>query len=143
MRAIVMTRVGGPEVLELREVPSPMPKPDEVLVEIHARGVNFADTETRRARYRTPPLPWILGSEGAGVVVQTGAEVDPAWRGRRVAFYAPPPATSGTYAELATCPVMALMPLPDAVDMTTAAALPAQGLTAHLLVHRAALIQSG
>lgn len=143
MRAIVMTRVGGPEVLELHEVPSPTPRPDEVLVEIHARGVNFADTETRRARYRTPPLPWILGSEGAGVVVQTGAEVDPAWRGRRVAFYAPPPAISGTYAELATCPVTALMPVPDAVEMITAAALPAQGLTAHLLVHRAARIQAG
>ncbi len=82
MRAIVMRRVGGPEVLELEEVPAPSPKPGEVLVEIHAVGVNFADTEWRRARYRPTPLPWILGSEGAGVVVETGAGVDAAWHGR-------------------------------------------------------------
>ena len=109
MRAIVMQRVGGPEVLELHEVPAPTPRPGEEVVALHARGVNFADTETRRARYRTPPLPWILGSEGAGVVVETGAGVDPGWRGRRVALYARPPAVSGTYAELATSPVEALM----------------------------------
>ena len=143
MRAIVMDRVGGPEVLALREMPAPSPKPGDVLVEIAARGVNFADTETRRARYRVPPLPWILGSEGAGVVVDVGAGVDPVWRGRRVALYAPPPAVSGTYAELATCPVEALMPLPDGLDLVTAAAVPAQGLTAYLLVHRAARIRAG
>jgi len=143
MRAIVMRRVGGPEVLELEEVPAPRPKPGDVLVEINARGVNFADTEWRRALYRPTPLPWILGSEGAGVVVETGADVDPAWKGRRVAFYAPPPTTSGTYADLATCPVTALMPLPDDLDFVTGAAIPAQGLTASLLVHRAARIRSG
>ena len=98
MRAIVMYATGGPEVLELHEVPTPKPGPGDVLVEIHARGVNFADTEWRRAVYRPTPLPWILGSEGAGVVAETGADVDPAWRGRRVAFYASPPAVSGTYA---------------------------------------------
>src|SRR5262245_10558906 len=76
MRAIVMRRVGGPEVLELEDVPAPTPKAGDVLVEIHARGVNFADTEWRRARYRPTPLPWILGSEGAGVVVGVGAEVE-------------------------------------------------------------------
>jgi NADPH2:quinone reductase len=143
MRAIVMHRVGGPEVLELQDVPAPVPGPGAVLVELHARGVNFADTEWRRARYRPTPLPWILGSEGAGVVVETGAGVDPAWRGRRVALYAPPPTVSGTYAELATCPVEALLPLPDGLDFVTAAAVPAQGLTAHLLVHRAARVHAG
>lgn len=142
MRAIVMQRVGGPEVLELADVPAPSPKPGGVLVEIHARGVNFADTETRRARYRPTPLPWIPGAEGAGVVVQTGVGVDPAWRARRVAFYAPPPAVSGTYAEYATCPESALMPLPDGLDFATAAAIPAQGLTAYMLVFRAARVRA-
>lgn len=141
MRAIVMHAVGGPEVLELREVPTPRPGPGDVLVEVHAGGVNFADTERRRARYRPTPLPWILGSEAAGVVAETAPGVDPAWRGRRVAFYAAPPATSGTYAEFATCPAEALWPLPDALDFVTAAAIPAQGLTAHLLVHRAARVR--
>jgi len=142
MRAIVMRQIGGPEVLELAQVPTPAPKPGDVLVEIYARGVSFADTEWRRAVYRPTPLPWILGSEGAGVVVATGAGVDPAWRGRRVALYAAPPEVSGTYAELATCPVSALLPLPDALDFVTGAAIPQQGLTAHLLVHRAAQIRA-
>lgn len=142
MRAIVMERVGGPEVLALAEVPAPSPKPGEVLVEVHAIGVNFADTEWRRARYRPTPVPSIPGSEAAGVVVETGAGVDPAWRGRRVTFYAPRSQGRGAYAELATCPVPALMPLPDALDFITGAAIPAQGLTAHLLVHRAARIRA-
>ena len=136
-----MRRVGGPEVLELEDVPAPAPKAGEVLVEIHATGVNFADTEWRRARDRPTPLPWILGSEGAGVVVETGSGVDPAWQGRRVALFASPPAVSGTYAELATCPAAALTLLPDALDFSTGAAILAQGLTAHLLVHHAARIQ--
>jgi len=76
------------------------------------------------------------------VVVETGAGVDPAWRGRRVALYAPPPAVSGTYAALATCPVAALMPIPDGLDFVTAAAVPAQGLTAYLIIHRAARIRA-
>jgi len=142
MRAIVMRRTGGPDVLVLEEVPAPRPRAGEALVELHARGVNYADTEWRRAKYRETPLPWILGSEGAGVVVEVGDGVDTAWRGRRVAFYAAPPAVSGTYADLATCPATALMPLPDALDFVTAAAIPAQGLTAYLLVHRAARIRA-
>jgi NADPH2:quinone reductase len=142
MRAIVMQRVGGPEVLELADVPVPSPKQGEVLVQLHARGVNFADTETRRARYRPTPLPWILGAEGAGVVMGLGEGVDPAWHGRRVAFHAPPPGVSGTYAELATAPVAALMPLPDGLDFITAAAIPAHGLTAYLLVYRAARVHA-
>jgi len=142
MRAIVMQEVGGPEVLRLADVPAPTPKAGNVLVDIHARGVNFADTEWRRARYRPTPLPWILGSEGAGVVVETGADVDPAWHGRRVALYAPPPAGSGTYADLATCPVTSLMPLPDELDFVTGAAIPLQGLTASLMIHRAARIRA-
>lgn len=143
MHAIVMRKVGGPDVLELEELPAPKPKAGDVLVEIHARGVNFADTEWRRARYRPPPLPWIPGSEGAGVVVGTGPGVDPAWRGRRVALFAPQPAVSGTYADFATGPVSALMTLPDEVDFITGAAIPQQGLTAYFLVHRAARIRAG
>jgi NADPH2:quinone reductase len=143
MRAIVMREIGGPEVLEIAEVPAPTPQAGEVLVELHASGVNFADTEWRRARYRPTPLPSIPGSEGAGVVVGTGAGVDPAWRGRRVTFYASRAAVSGTYADLATCPASALMPIPDGLDFVTAAAIPAQGLTAHLMIHRATRIRAG
>lgn len=138
-----MHAVGGPEVLGLEEIPTPSPGPGQVLVEIHACGVNFADTEWRRAVYRPTPLPWVLGSEAAGIVVATGADIDPAWRGRRVAFYASPPTTSGTYAEYATCPATALWPLPESLDFLHAAAIPAQGLTAHVMIHRAARIRAG
>jgi NADPH2:quinone reductase len=143
MRAIVMNRVGGPEVLEPAEAPDPAPRAGEVLVELRATGVNFADTEWRTAKYRPTPLPWILGSEGAGVVVATGEGVDAAWKGRRVVLYAAPPAVSGTYAELATCPVSAVVELPESVGFETGAAILAQGLTAHLLVHRAARVRAG
>lgn len=138
-----MHRMGGPDVLELADVPAPTPGRGDVVVELHACGVNFADTEWRRGVYRPTPLPWILGAEGAGVVVDLGAGVDPSWRGRRVALYAAPPAVSGTYAELATCPASALVALPDGVDDVIAAAILAQGLTAHLMVHRAARIRAG
>ena len=141
MRAIVMRRVGGPEVLVLEDVPAPRPEAGDVLVDLHARGVNFADTERRRARYGPTPLPWILGSEGAGVIVETGAEVDSSWRGRRVALHAPPPEGSGTYADLVRCPTTTLLPLPDTLDFVTAAAIPQQGMTAFLLVRRAARIR--
>jgi len=141
MRAVLMRRTGGPEVLELTDVPEPAPGPGEVLVDLEARGANFADTERRVAKYRSTPLPAILGAEGAGTVVATGAGVEAAWRGRRVAFYAP--STSGTYADRATCPVDALMPLPDGLDLVTAAAIPAQGLTAYLLVRRGARVRAG
>ena len=142
MRAIVMHRVGGPHVLELADVPAPSPKAGEVLVEVHATGVNFADTERRQAKYRPTPLPCVLGSEGAGVVVGTGDGVDPAWYGRRVALYAPPPAVSGTYADFATCPVAALAPLPGELDFVTAAGILAQGLTAYLMIHSAARVRA-
>lgn len=143
MRAIIMQRAGGPDVLEVARVPVPKLKAGEVLVEMHTRGVNFSETEVRRARYRPTPVPWVLGNEGAGVVVALGPDVDPAWRGHRVAFYAESPGTSGTYADFATSPVSELMPLPDALDDVTAAAIPQQGLTAWFLVHRAARVRAG
>jgi NADPH2:quinone reductase len=86
MRAIVVDRFGPPEVLELSEVAEPQPGPGEVLVRLHAIGVNFAETERRRGLYDPPPLPWIPGKEGAGLVESVGPETDPAWLGERVAF---------------------------------------------------------
>jgi NADPH2:quinone reductase len=144
IRAIVMRRVGGPEVLELADIPTPRPKAGEALVEVRAAGVNFADTERRRAVYQRPePLPAVLGNEGAGVVVDVGDGVDPAWRGRRVALFARAVDVSGTYAELTTCPVEALSPLPESLDFVTGAAILAQGLTALIMVRHAARVRAG
>ena len=76
MKAVVVTRSGGPEVLEVREVSDPQPTADEVIVRVEAVGVNFADTMSTRGSYSgTPPPPFISGREFAGVVESTGERV--------------------------------------------------------------------
>jgi len=121
--------------------PVPEPGPGEVLVRVHAIGVNFSDTERRRGVYDAPVLPWTPGNEAAGTVEGIGPGVDPAWIGRRVAFWAP--RTSGTYAEYAVTPAASLFWLLDDLDFTVGAALPAQGLTAYGLAHFATAMVPG
>jgi NADPH2:quinone reductase len=76
MKAVVVTRVGGPEVLEVRDVPEPVAQPGEVVVRVEAVGINFADTMSTRGVYKsTPPPPFISGREFAGVVESTGERV--------------------------------------------------------------------
>jgi NADPH2:quinone reductase len=141
MKAIVVHGLGGPEVLALGTHPVPEPGPDQVLVRLEAVGVNFSDTERRRGIYDPPALPWIPGNEAAGVVEAVGDGVDRGWLGRRVAFWAM--RTSGTYAEYTVAPVNALFALLDGIEMPVAAALPAQGLTAHGLAHFATALSPG
>lgn len=143
MRAIVASELGGPEVLRLAEVPRPAPGPGQVLVRVRNAGVNFSDTERRRGVYRRPELPWIPGGEGAGVVEEAGAGVDPGWIGERVAFWAMPPAVYGAYAELVTAPVESLFRLGPRLEFEQGAALPLQGLTAYGVVHLAARVEAG
>src|SRR4029079_6569681 len=98
MRAMVVRSVGGPEVLRLADVPDPGPAaPGEVLVQLAAVGVNFADTERSRGIYSPPAVPGIPGREGAGVVTAIGEGVEDARVGERVAFFSP--RASGCYAE--------------------------------------------
>jgi NADPH2:quinone reductase len=141
MRAIVVRAFGEPDVLTPGTVDVPRPGPGEVLVRLHRIGVNFSDTERRRGAYDPPPLPWIPGNEAAGVVQAVGAGVRRDWVGRRVAFWAP--RTSGAYAEQACVTAAALFTLDDRVDFPTAAALPAQGLTAYGLSHVATDLAPG
>ena len=76
MKAVVVARAGGPEVLEVRDVPEPVAQPGEVIVRVEAVGVNFADTMSTRGTYKgTPPRPFITGREFAGVVEGTGERV--------------------------------------------------------------------
>jgi hypothetical protein len=119
MKAVQINRFGGPEVLEVVEVPTPTPAPGQLLVRIDAIGVNFADTLMRADRYAiTPPLPAILGFEAAGVVEALGSGVEGVKIGQRVA--APLFATDGmgAYAEFIAVDASLAVPLPDGIFRT-------------------------
>lgn len=143
MKAIIATALGDPEVLQLGEAPRPEPAAGQVLVRLHKIGINFSDTERRRGIYRVPPLPWIPGGEGAGVVEAVGEGVEPEWIGERVAFWAMPPAVTGAYAEYAAAPASALFRLGSRLSFEQGAALALQGLTAYGVAYLTARIQPG
>src|SRR5256885_12846016 len=111
MKAIQITQPGGPDAMQLVELPVPNPKPNEAVVKIAASGVNFIDVYQREGRYKLP-LPFIAGQEGAGVVTAVGADVKSVRSGDRVAFCG----VQGSYAEYAAVPADRLVPLPKGVD---------------------------
>jgi NADPH:quinone reductase len=131
MRAIQMSDYGGPEVLELVELPAPEPADGEVLVKVSRAGLNFSDTHRRTNTYLAKDeLPLVPGSEVAGVREDTGERV--------VALCG-----SGGYAEYATAPSALTFPIPDGVSDETALALVLQGLTAWHLYRTCAKIAPG
>jgi len=130
MRAVVLTRNGGPEVLELQEVREPEPGANDLLVRVEAVGVNYRDVYERvgGGAYDVPPGT-IVGVEGAGTVVSVGAGVDEFAPGDRVVWVA----AQGSYAELVLVGADKAVPVPDGVSSENAAAVLLQGLTAHYL----------
>lgn len=136
MKAVQFSRFGGPEVLEVFDLPAPVPQAGEVLVRVRAAGINFFEVLMRADRYAvTPQLPMFPGVEVAGVVEAIGQGVDVALKGKRVA--APLFASQrpfGGYAEQVVISADLAVPLPDDVSFEEATALMVQGLTAlHLL----------
>jgi NADPH:quinone reductase len=85
MKAIQVPKTGGVEVLTFLDIPTPKPKPNEVLVKIAAAGVNYIDVYFREGRYPVTP-PFILGQEASGVVSEVGGDVKDFKPGERVAF---------------------------------------------------------
>ena len=138
MQAIQILKNGGPEVLTLREIPTPVPGPGQALIRIEASGVNFIDTYHREGRYSTA-LPYTLGQEAAGTVVSIGADVTSVKPSDHVAWCGIP----GTYAEFAVAPVDRIVAVPAGVSSPQAAAAILQGMTAHYLAHSTYKIQSG
>ncbi len=130
MRAVVVTRNGGPEVLELQQVPDPVPGQGELLVRVEAVGVNYRDVYERvgGGAYDVAPGT-IAGVEGAGTVVSLGAGVAGFAVGDRVAWIA----AQGSYAELVAVRAEVAVPVPDRVSLEVAAAALVQGMTAHYL----------
>jgi NADPH:quinone reductase len=138
MKAVRISRFGGPEVLEAVEVPKPTPAAGQLLVRIRAAGVNLADTLTRGDRYAVrPPLPAILGTEAAGVVEAIGCTARGFAVGQRVAVPLFAGNSLGGYAEFAAIDAALAVPLPDAISFEQAAALQIQGLTALYLTRQA------
>jgi NADPH2:quinone reductase len=129
MRAVVVTRHGGPDVLELREVDDPRAGDDQLLVDVEAAGVNFRDVYEREGAYPGEP-PFVAGAEGAGIVAATGARV--AWK-----------AGAGSYAERAAVPAREAVPIPDGVSSELAAAALLQGTTAHYLATTTYAVREG
>jgi NADPH2:quinone reductase len=138
MQAIEIRKTGGPEVLELVDLPRPEPKPGEVLVKIEAAGVNFIDTYLREGRYPAP-LPFIPGQEAAGVVTTVGDGVEAFSIGDRVAWAG----TRGAYAEFACVPTTSLIKIPEGITAEDAAAVMLQGITAHYLAYDTYAIKPG
>jgi NADPH:quinone reductase len=131
MRAIQMTEFGGPEVLELVELPVPEPGPEQVLIKVLRAGLNFADTHTRTDSYvRKATLPLVPGGEVAGVREDTGERV--------VALVG-----DGGYAEYAVAPRELVYPIPGELDEGAALALIIQGLTAWHLYRTAGHVAAG
>jgi NADPH2:quinone reductase len=138
MKAIQVQHTGGPEVMELEEVPVRQPKPAEVVVKVSVAGVNSIDGYFRDGRYRTP-LPFTPGQEGAGVVTAVGGQAKTVKVGDRVAWSG----VFGSYAEFIVPPEELLVPVPAAISDEEAAASMVHGLTAHYLVNDARKLKAG
>lgn len=132
MRAVQIREFGGPEVLELVDLPVPTPAEHEVLIRVTRAGMNFADTHQRHDQYLAKQqLPLVPGAEVAGVREDTGERVIALTGG------------TGGYAEYATAPASLCFPVPDDVDDEIALALLIQGLTAWHLYRTSAQLRPG
>lgn len=136
MRAIVMTGVGGPEVLVPSEAPRPTAGTGELVVRAEAVPVLYPETVIRAGGFPTPAEPpFVFGFQAAGTVTETGAGVEPGWVGRRVVVDTN---GFGAYAEYVVAPAAHATPIPDGVETTVAAAAMMSGSVAAALVDTAA-----
>src|ERR1700685_2939068 len=138
MKAIQVKQPGGPEAMELADLPVPQPKPNEAVVRLTAAGVTFIDVYFREGRYKAP-LPLVLGQEGAGEVTAVGAEVTDLKIGDRAAFAG----AFGSYAEYSAVPANRLVKVSEGVSDQQAAAAMLQGMTAHYLAFSTYPLKSG
>ena len=138
LKAIRIHQTGDPEVIQFEEVATPEPGEGQVLVKVAAAGVNFIDVYHRTGLY-PKSLPFSPGLEGAGLVEAVGTGVDSAKVSDRVAFTGVP----DSYAEYVVVPADRLVPVPDDVELSTAAAVMLQGMTAHYLLKSTYPVQAG
>jgi NADPH:quinone reductase len=139
-KAVRIHHTGGPEVLQLEDVPQPEPAPREVRLHQTAIGLNFIDIYFRNGLYKTPELPAILGMEAAGVVTAVGSEVTLVKVGDRVAYSGGP---LGAYATDRVIAADRVVKLPDGIDDRSAASMMMQGMTAAFLLLRTYKVKPG
>ena len=146
MKAIRIHAYGGPEVMQLEELPTPSPGPGEALVRIHAASVNFLDVQRRRgelagqafySRHANDDLPALLGSQGVGTVEALGAGVANLKAGDRVNFW------GTSYATHVALPASRLIRIPDELSFEIAAAGLNQGFLAYVFTHHAYPVKPG
>lgn len=139
MKAVLIHERGGPEVMVLEEIGTPIPQAGEVLIRVAVAGVNNADVGQRRGNYpNLVDLPATLGHEVAGTVAGVGPDVHGLAEGTRVVAL-----VDGGYAEYAVANAQTVIPLPDKVGFAEATMIPIQGQTAYLLLTEAARLREG
>ncbi len=140
-RVAIIRRTGGPEVIEIEEVSLGQPGPREAKVRHEAIAVNFHDVYVRSGLYPVEHLlPLVLGTEAAGVVVETGAEVQHVKVGDRVAYACRP---YGSFSDERLIDADNLVKLPDSIDTQIAASIMVKGMTAEYLLHRTHRVRAG
>ena len=137
-KAVRFHKQGGPEVLQLDEVPVGEPGPGQARVRQTAIGVNFVDTYQRSGLYPMQ-LPQVAGNEGAGVVEAVGPNVTDVKKGDRVAYTGLP----GSYCEARVVPADRLVKLPEGITDEQAASMMLKGLTVHYLIHNTYPVKRG
>lgn len=138
--AVVLRQPGAPEMLRLETVAVAEPGPGEVLVRQQAAGVNFHDIYVRNGSYQTLPLPGVPGLEGVGTVEAVGQGVSRLAVGQRIAWM---DMAYGGYAQWKVLDAAKAVPVPDAIDSRTAAAIYLKGLTAHVLADQVHALKHG
>ncbi|AJT61940.1 hypothetical protein T261_0249 [Streptomyces lydicus] len=139
MRAIELAKYGGPEVLKVVQADVPEPGPGQVSIDVAYAGVNFADLKARAEGYRVPALPFRPGLEVSGRVRAVGTGVTGLSVGQEVTALT----DGGAYAEVAVAEAATVFPLPQGVDLRTAATLPTVLPTAYALLHAVGRLQPG
>jgi NADPH:quinone reductase-like Zn-dependent oxidoreductase len=140
VRAVWITRHGGPEVLRVREGPDPEPGPGEVRVRVRAAGVNFADVMARLGLYPDAPRPpCVVGYEAAGEIDRLGVGASGPRPGTRVVVLR----NFGAQADVVCAPASLVLPIPDGMSFEEAAALPVTYVTAHHALFRVAALRPG
>ncbi|XEU65576.1 NADPH:quinone oxidoreductase family protein [Tistrella mobilis] len=140
IKAVLCTKLGGPEDLEIKEIQAPEMKPGHVRVRVRAAGVNFADTLIIQGKYQVrPELPFSPGIELAGEVMDVAADVTHLKPGQRVMGMA----QSGAYTQEVVLPAAAVVPIPDMMDFASAAAFPVAYGTSHVALDHRAHLKAG